>query len=94
MTLHDLLRVLEARGLRLSLRLVADAPRNAVTADLRAALLEHKPHLLAELGRAAHWEALEPKGSLIEPADDGPDPYNLAEREAIQDKTPLELTKE
>ena len=46
MTFHDLTRVLEARGVRLSARLVVDAPAGALTADIRAALPVHKILLL------------------------------------------------
>ncbi|WP_165220223.1 hypothetical protein [Aquisphaera insulae] len=58
MTLPDLKDALSLAGVRLSLRLVVDAPRNALTADLRAALVEHKATLLAQLGRDAQWEVL------------------------------------
>lgn len=90
MTLHDLMHALDARGVKLSLRLVVDAPRGAVTDDLRTALDAHKPHLLARLGRDAQWEILAAQrwGPALNdppPADD-PDPYGLAERHAIQQK--------
>jgi len=93
-TLHDLKLALNARGVRLTLRLKVDAPRGALTDELRAALAVHKPHILAALGRAAQWEALEPKGDPSEPAGEGPDPYALAERVAIQSEASLEPTED
>ncbi len=79
---------LEARGVKLSLRLVVDAPRGVMTDPIKAALTAHKPHLLARLGRDAQWEALAAQRwgpALNDPTpDDGPDPYALSERLAIQ----------
>jgi hypothetical protein len=94
MTLYDLKQALDAKGVKLSLRLGVDAPAGAITDDLRAALVAHKPHLLADLGRKAQWEALEPKADPIESPEDRADPYAVAEREAIQSETPLELTED
>ena len=58
MTLPELMDALEARGVKLSLRLVVDAPRGVVTDQIKTALAAHKPALLARLGRDAQWEAL------------------------------------
>jgi hypothetical protein len=58
MTLTNLTSTLEARGVRLSLRLVVDAPRGAITPELRDALTAHKPLLLHRLGREAAWGVL------------------------------------
>ena len=89
MTLPELIHELDERGVKLSLRLVVDASRGAVTDDLRAALAAHKPHLLGRLGRDAQWEALAvqrwgPAPPETEAADDEIDSYALAERQAIQ----------
>ena len=84
MTLHELMHELSNRDIRLSVRLVADAPKGGITDGLREALAAHKPHLLARLGRDLQWEALNPKGDLSEANDDAPDPYAVAERVAIQ----------
>jgi TubC N-terminal docking domain len=58
MTLPDLVNALEAKGVRLSLRLVVDAPRGVMTDQIKTALAAHKPTLLARLGRDAQWEHL------------------------------------
>jgi len=58
MTLPELMDALEARGVKLSLRLVVDAPRGVMTDQIKAALAAHKPTLLARLGRDAQWEHL------------------------------------
>jgi hypothetical protein len=90
MTLHHLLHALDDRGVRLSLRLVVDAPRGALTDELRSALVAHKPNLLARLGKQAEWEYLSTLrwgpalGERPEATDDHPDPYATAERRAIQ----------
>jgi hypothetical protein len=67
MTLHELTHALADRGVKVSIRLVVDAPRGAVTDELRAGLTAHKLHLLARLGREAQWEALGPKGICPSP---------------------------
>jgi hypothetical protein len=89
MNLPELVEALEARGVKLSLRLVVDAPRGTLTDDIKAALAAHKPALSARLGREAQWDELSKQRwgpALHEPEapEDGPDPYALAEREAIQ----------
>lgn len=84
MTYPELLDAISTHGIKLGLRLVVDAPAGVITDELRAALKEHKPHLLAKLGRDAQWEALQPKGDLSEPPDDSPDLYAIAERAAIR----------
>jgi TubC N-terminal docking domain len=58
MTLHELNACLERLEVKLSLRLVVDAPAGAITPEVKAALADHKPALLARLGREAHWEKL------------------------------------
>ncbi|QEH34272.1 hypothetical protein OJF2_28070 [Aquisphaera giovannonii] len=85
MTLYELTEALAARGIELSLRLVVDAPRGAVTDELRAALAIHKPHLLACLGREAQWEALSTQrwGPALRPPT-VEDRYEAEERVAIQ----------
>jgi hypothetical protein len=99
MTLHDLMQALDARGVKLSLRLVVDAPRGAVTDELRTALATHKPHLLARLGRDAQWEVLAAQRwgpALQEPPRTAggttlgscPDQYTKEERIAIQTEHP------
>ncbi len=50
--LPGLLATLETLGIRLSLRLVIDAPRGVLTNDLKAALAAHKPLLVARLAAA------------------------------------------
>src|SRR6516165_3448036 len=91
MTLPEVIAALDDRGVKLSLRLVVDAPRGAMTDELRRALAEHKPSLLARLGRAAQWEYLSTLrwGPALsdqpDAADDHPDPYAIAERRSVQD---------
>ncbi len=58
MTLAELVEALEARDIKLSLRLVVDAPRGEMTDQIKTALAAHKPALLARLGRDAEWEHL------------------------------------
>src|SRR5436305_403845 len=90
MTLPELLEALDARGIKLALRLVVDAPRGVMTQELRNALATYKPSLLARLGREAEWEYLATlrwgpaQDNETEAAEDGADPYTIAEREAIQ----------
>jgi hypothetical protein len=97
MTLHELTHELDARGVKLSLRLAIDAPRGAVTVDLLAALAAYMPHLLARLGRDAQWEilaALRWGPALNEPEadDEAPDGYADLERQAIQTETLIDVT--
>src|SRR4051812_28706411 len=61
MNLPELLAILEAEGVGLSAdassgRVVVDAPRGVMTVELKAALLVHKPWLLAHLARQAPRE--------------------------------------
>lgn len=58
MTLPDLMHALDTQGVRLSARLVVDAPAGAVTPELRDALAEHKPALLRRVVRAMAWDEL------------------------------------
>jgi hypothetical protein len=90
MTLPEVIAALDDRGVKLSLRLVVDAPRGAMTDELRHALAEHKASLLARLGRAAEWEYLSTLrwgpalGDQSGDADDHPDPCAIAERRTVQ----------
>jgi len=74
--LPTLMRSLEAKGVRLSLRLVVDAPAGAVDDETRAALAEHKPIILARLGRDALWDSLKDQrwGPALGPEPDDGDP--------------------
>jgi hypothetical protein len=100
MTLHDLLEALNARDVRLSLRLVVDAPRGVLSEQFKAALIAHKPTLLARLGREAQWESLAAlrwgpaNDTQTDAAENGPDPYAKAEREAIRSEPSLDTTEE
>ena len=58
MTLHELNETLALRDIKLSLQLVIDAPRGALTDAVKTDLAAHKPALLARLGRDAQWEQL------------------------------------
>jgi hypothetical protein len=58
MTLPELDAELAASGVRLSLRLVVDAPRGALDETLRTALAELKPMLVHRLAREALWAEL------------------------------------
>ena len=49
MNLPELQACLDRLGVRLSLRLVVDAPAGVMTRELKAALAAHKPRLLAQL---------------------------------------------
>lgn len=87
MTYPELLDAITDRGIKLELRLGVGSPRGAITPEIRAALTECKPHLLAKLGRDALWDVLSKQrwGPTLKPhADDGPDSYAQVERVAIQ----------
>ena len=58
MTLSELVETLDVRDVKLSLRLIVDAPRGALTDQTKSALAAHKPSLLARLGKQAEWEHL------------------------------------
>jgi hypothetical protein len=58
MTYPELLDAINVHNIKLELKLVIDAPSGVITDELRCALTEHKPHLLAKLGRDAQWGAL------------------------------------
>jgi hypothetical protein len=60
MTLPDLIAALDARGVRLSARLVVDAPAGVLTPELRDALAAHKPLLLQRVVREMVWAELSP----------------------------------
>jgi len=82
-----LLDAINARDVRLALKLVVSAPPGVMTDEIRAALAEHKPHLLAKLVRDAQWAALSQERwepALNPPADDWQDPYAELERAAIK----------
>ena len=49
MTLPELQSHLDRLGVRLSVRLVVDAPARAITPEVKEALATHKPALLARL---------------------------------------------
>ncbi len=78
MTLPELMDALEARGVKLSLRLVVDAPRGVMTDQIKTALAVHKPALLARLGREAQWEQLAVQ--RWGPARDDPSPEVIGGR--------------
>ena len=100
MNLPDLMNALEARGVRLSLRLVVDAPRGAMTDQIKSALVAHKATLVARLGRDAQWQSLAALrwgpaiDAQVERAENGPDPYAKAKREAIRTEPALDTTEE
>jgi hypothetical protein len=58
MSLPDLIAALESGGVRLSARLVVDAPAGALTPELREALAAYKPLLLEHLAREMVWAEL------------------------------------
>jgi TubC N-terminal docking domain len=72
MTLPELNACLERLGVKLSLRLVVDAPAGALTPEVKAALATHKPALLALLAGPA-------------PAPPTPDPPGLLSDEDALD---------
>jgi hypothetical protein len=91
MTTSDLTALLAERGIRLSLRLVVDAPRGALTEEIRAALVEHKPALIHHVAfDLAAWiehsrrlmENPETDLSAIAEGFTFDDPDDLAEAEA------------
>jgi hypothetical protein len=92
MTLPDLMVALETLGVKLSLRLVVDAPRGALTEEMRTALVAHKPMLLARLGREAEWAYLSTMrwGPALIDGNPGGDFYADDERLAIQSEPPPE----
>jgi hypothetical protein len=57
-SLSDLITILDARGVRLSARLVVDAPSGVLTLELREALAAHKPLLLQQVVREMVWAEL------------------------------------
>jgi hypothetical protein len=60
MTPHELLATLHRAGAEVKVhgdRLRVEAPRGVLTEEIRQALVEHKPELLAELSIAATWPA-------------------------------------
>jgi tubulysin polyketide synthase-like protein len=89
MTLSELVETLDVRGVKLTLRLVVDAPRGALTDQIKSALAAHKPSLLARLGKEAEWEHLSAQrwGPALNdpiPETDVADSYADEERLAIQ----------
>jgi hypothetical protein len=96
MTLPELDALLSSAGIRLSLRLVVDAPRGVLTEEIKAALAAHKARLVSRLAAAdAHgagrpplyiWEELSAWrwGGSTDPTPgiviDRPDPVGRAER--------------
>jgi hypothetical protein len=83
MTPTDLCCLLAERDIKLSIRLVVDAPAGAVTEELRAALVEQKPALVHHLAREALWAHLS-TWRWGEPTDEKEPPNVLA------DEPPLE----
>jgi hypothetical protein len=69
-TLPELQSCLDSLGVKVSLRLVVDAPAGAITAELRDALAEHKHALMARL-----VEAGPPEAPVPEAAAPGPPPW-------------------
>lgn len=61
MNLPELLADLESRGVKLSVRLVVDAPNGALTAEHKAALAEYKSPLLVTLAKEHQWNELAPQ---------------------------------
>lgn len=59
MNLTELVRALDEAGVRLSLRLVVDAPAGALDGRLRGGIAEHRARLIERLGREASWTELE-----------------------------------
>jgi hypothetical protein len=49
---------MDALDVRLSLRLVIDAPFGELTPEMQSDLKTHKPMLLVRLAREAQWQAL------------------------------------
>jgi hypothetical protein len=49
MTLPDLMDALDSLGANLSVRLVVDAPAEAITPEIRQALADHKPEIIARV---------------------------------------------
>jgi len=96
MTLSELVETLEARGVKLSLRLVVDAPRGALTDVVKTALAAHKPALLARLGRDAQWEALATQrwGPALNDPTPGDPPGALIDRPLSQDPARLKAVFE
>lgn len=87
-TLPDLQASLGRLGVRLSLRLVVDAPAGVMTEELKAALTVHRPRLLAML--AGVDDRTDPAGPPVcEPArpagpdDGGPPAPDLGWRQAV-----------
>jgi hypothetical protein len=80
---------LDRLGVKLSLRLVVDAPVGVMTEELKAALLAHKPRLLALL--AGVDDGTGPTGSPVSepirpagPAELGPPPADRGWRRAVE----------
>jgi hypothetical protein len=82
------------RRVELSFRPRIDVPRDTLTLVIKHALAAYKAKSLAGLERECQREARNAHGDLTEPADDGPDPFEKEEREAIQNEAPRELTGE
>jgi hypothetical protein len=60
MTMPELMHACEALGVKLSLRLVVDAPRGALGDEHREALQAHRTALLVHLARREQWAELSP----------------------------------
>lgn len=84
MSLPELAGILAERGIKLSLRLVIDAPSGAITTDVGDALEEHKTRIMAALANERRWSDLKVQ-RWAEPgtAEDDAE-YERAERAAIR----------
>ena len=90
MNLPELVSTLEARDIKLSLRLVVDAPQGAMTDRIKTALAAHKAALLARLGREAQWEQL--AAQRWGPALSDPTHVTVLEPESTGERAPCKLS--
>lgn len=58
MTFDELATYLANHHINVGLKLTVDAPAGALTDEVRAALAEHKPHVVARVASAMQREAL------------------------------------
>jgi hypothetical protein len=87
MTLDDLTATLDTLGVRLSARLVVDAPYGVLTPEIKSALSAHKPALLARLAAGGDEADVQSRPSWDElsrwrwgPAIDAPTPGIIIDR--------------
>jgi hypothetical protein len=81
MTLPDLQACLDRLGVRLSLRLVVDAPAGVMTPEILAALVAHKPRLLALLTGVD--DRADPTGPPVSEPIRSAGPPGLSDSEAV-----------